>query len=312
MVALASFRSSSLSFAVVATACQLVGDVGADGLRHKRLSLSYYDSAGFGFLREPDLEAFIADQMTVFPCLQVLEESFTPFYQCTAVRKLFFFLDPQRKGKIKIKDLATCTMLDDFFALRHANLPEAELASNWFSSHNALRVYSMYLRLDMDRNGLLSREELQHFGGRGLTSVFVERVFQQCHTYDDEIDYKTFLDFVLAMENKQTPQSLRFFWRFLDVQNKGFLSIFDINYFFREVAMQLERSGHPVVEVVDVKDEIFDMVKPADPLKITLEDLEKSNVGGTVISMLIDMQAFYEYDNRESFLAQDDDDEGTL
>ena len=35
--------------------------------------------------------------------------------------------------------------------------------------------------------------------------VFLERVFQECLTYEGEMDYKTYLDFVLAIENKREP-----------------------------------------------------------------------------------------------------------
>ena len=46
------------------------------------------------------------------------------------------------------------------------------------------------------------------------------------------------------------------------------------------------------------------MVKPKDPNKITFEDLASSGVGETVMSLLVDMEAFYQYDNRESLIAQ--------
>jgi serine/threonine-protein phosphatase 2A regulatory subunit B'' len=36
----------------------------------------------------------------------------------------------------------------------------------------------------------------------GLTSIFIDRVFEEFQTFEGEMDYKTFLDFVLAMENK--------------------------------------------------------------------------------------------------------------
>ena len=32
------------------------------------------------------------------------------------------------------------------------------------------------------------------------------RVFQECLTYEGEMDYKTYLDFILALENRKTPQ----------------------------------------------------------------------------------------------------------
>lgn len=48
------------------------------------------------------------------------------------------------------------------------------------------------------------------------------------------------------------------------------------------------------------QDEIFDMVKPADPTFITLADLLQSSAGHTVVSMLVDTNGFWMYDNRES------------
>ena len=49
----------------------------------------------------------------------------------------------------------------------------------------------------------------------------------------DTQDYKTYLDFVLALENRKEPQALQYLFRLLDVQNKGFLNVFDLNFFFR-------------------------------------------------------------------------------
>ena len=54
--------------------------------------------------------------------------------------------------------------------------------------------------------------------------------------------------------------------------------------------------------VEDVKDEIFDMVKPADRTKITLRDLVACKVGDTVVGMLTDMHAFWQYDRREQLM----------
>lgn len=56
----------------------------------------------------------------------------------------------------------------------------------------------------MDHNGLLSKNELSKYSW-GLTDIFIDRVFEEYQTFEGEMDYKTFLDFVLAMENKKTP-----------------------------------------------------------------------------------------------------------
>lgn len=47
------------------------------------------------------------------------------------------------------------------------------------------------------------------------------------------MDYKTYLDFVLALENRHEPQSLHYLFRILDINNHGYLDTFCLNYFFR-------------------------------------------------------------------------------
>ena len=57
----------------------------------------------------------------------------------------------------------------------------------------------------------------------------------------------------------------------------------------------------------DVSDEIFDMVRPADPCKITLRDMIDCGQGDTVVRILIDLNEFWIYKNRESLLAEQED-----
>ena len=161
------------------------------------------------------------------------------------------------------------------------------------------RVYGQYLNLDTDHNGMLSQSELLRYGTGTLTPVFVERIFQECLTYEGEMDYKTYLDFVLAMENKKEPQALQYLFRILDVRHDGYLSVFPLNFFFRAIQEEMRQHKQEPVTFEDVKDEIFDMVKPADPLRITLQDLIRSGQGDTVVSILTDLNGFWSYENRE-------------
>jgi len=202
--------------------------------------------------------------------LQNIPEAFHNYYVITAVRKFFFFLDPKKTGKIYIKDMLTSPILAELYDLRQEKTID-ELVQNWFSTQNAQRVYEAYLKLDLDHNGLLLKSELARYQW-GLTQLFIDRVFEEYQTFEGEMDYKTFLDFVLAMENKKSPQSLAYFWKILDIYGKGAIDSFVINMFFKQVLAKLS-SKDPEAEknfhVEDIKDEIFDMAKPQTPMAIT-------------------------------------------
>ncbi|KAJ6655667.1 hypothetical protein lerEdw1_004903 [Lerista edwardsae] len=300
-------------------------------LYQTRIGLSLYDVAGQGYLRESDLENYILELIPTLPQLDGLEKSFYSFYVCTAVRKFFFFLDPLRTGKfvlllgrrrerrsvsvcrkIKIQDILACSFLDDLLELRDEELSKESQETNWFSAPSALRVYGQYLNLDKDHNGMLSKEELSRYGTGTLTNIFLDRVFQECLTYDGEMDYKTYLDFVLALENRKEPAALQYIFKLLDIENKGYLNVFSLNYFFRAIQEQMKIHGQEPVSFQDVKDEIFDMVKPKDPYKISLQDLINSSQGDTVSSILIDLNGFWTYENREVLVASDNDNTADL
>jgi serine/threonine-protein phosphatase 2A regulatory subunit B'' len=277
-------------------------------LHQTRIQISLYDSAGYGYLKEKDLENFIFELIPSFPQLANLQENFYPFYVITAVRKFFFFLDPKRTGKILIKDILTSPILAEFYELRQESWSPEEAAQNWFSMQSSLKVYDQYLKLDLDRNGMLRKMELLRYPG-GLTSIFVDRVFEEYQTFEGEMDYKTFLDFVLAMENKKSTASLQYFWRIIDVYKQNAVDTFVINMFLRAIIKKLESKERFGFKVDDVKDEIWDMAKPKVPYAITYEDLLACGQGDIIVGMLIDARAFYEYDQRESGIDPEEMDE---
>jgi len=177
------------------------------------------------------------------------------------------------------------------------------LASNWFSASNALRVYSQYLQLDADQNGMLSRRELSAYQNGILTQVCIERIFEECNTFSGEIDFRVYLDIVLALENRSAKASQRFLFKLLDMNHVGRVGLSEVRYFFSHVVAQLQAMGHEAVDVANVCDEVMDMVRPKTQGSFTLNDLIASKVGGIACGILLDTAAFILYDKREEIRA---------
>ena len=95
----------------------------------------------------------------------------------------------------------------------------------------------------------------------------------------------------------------------MDVKHQGFINTFCLNYFFRDILKQMEKLNQDPVKFEDVKDEIFDMVRPKDPIRITLEDLINCGNGDTVVSILIDLNGFWSYENREVLVSDNSDEQ---
>lgn len=77
------------------------------------------------------------------------------------------------------------------------------------------------MELDVDQNGMLSRKELESYGKYRYNRLFIQRVFEECQTFGGEMDYKNYLDFVLALNDVHSPSSISYLFRILDINGRG-------------------------------------------------------------------------------------------
>ncbi|XP_016984162.2 serine/threonine-protein phosphatase 2A regulatory subunit B'' subunit gamma-like isoform X1 [Drosophila rhopaloa] len=270
------------------------------------IGLSLYDEIGQGYLNEIDLECYITDIIpTLAQVSNHLHPSFERFYVCTVVKKVFFFLDHLHTRRIRIKDIVSSGLLSQLLELRDSAKSRDLVVNetgNWFSMPAVLEVYENYLDLDRDHDGMLSKKELSQYGSGSLSPIFLDRAFEVCRTYNGEMDYKTFLDFYFAMEYRKTLSAMHYIFRILDINQQGYLTAQTLRYFFDGIEEGIKAVKTVKVNFQDLKDEIFDMVRPKDPMKITLRDLINSGQGETVFSILIEFDKFLAYENREQNL----------
>ena len=262
-----------------------------------KINLSISDFCCEGFLIDKDLENYIKKVIVGFPFYSEISEEIKEYYLLVAQRKFFFFLDPKRTGKIFINDIVTSNILAEFLDLEKVT-SKKEMEYNWFSLYNFSRIYRKYVLLDKDKNGLLSKKELIKYSP-GLTAIFIDRIFEEYQKYDNAIDFKQFIDFVLAMENKKDPASIQYIWRALDVNHNNKVDTFIINMFFKDIVKKLLNRDKGEYRIDDIKDELWDMIGPKNPLYITLQDVLNSTYSDTVLSLLIDAKAFYQHDQKE-------------
>uniref|UniRef100_F1KRN3 Serine/threonine-protein phosphatase 2A regulatory subunit B'' subunit gamma n=1 Tax=Ascaris suum TaxID=6253 RepID=F1KRN3_ASCSU len=292
---------------------------------NKIIALSYYDSSGKGFLTDDDLTEYISEEyISRSPSLCMLEACGSygrNYYLTMAVRKFFFFLDPMHHRRIRIIDVVSSGFLEELESV--VNAPEiideedksSECVSstlksdeppNWFSKANCQQVADLYLQLDSDGNGLLSFAEMSDF--RHVTNAFMQRVFEVHQSYENsEIDLRGFCDLLLAMNYKDDPVALTYYFRALDVNEDGYLDSSDLAFFYSDLAdlyNEYVDGFLPTPLFDDIKSEIFDICRPKDPLRISLKDLIACGKGGTIVGMLTDLDCLWKYENRDDLACQ--------
>uniref|UniRef100_A0A146LDM6 Serine/threonine-protein phosphatase 2A regulatory subunit B'' subunit gamma n=1 Tax=Lygus hesperus TaxID=30085 RepID=A0A146LDM6_LYGHE len=107
-----------------------------------------------------------------------------------------------------------------------------------------------------------------------------------------EMDYRKFVDFVIAVE--KLPQCSRplFFWHIFDLDRAGVLTPLTINYFFRETHAKLVSANLVVPSQEVVMGELFDLIPTSSPLCITQNEFVSAPQVGLFVSLVIDCLAF--------------------
>ncbi|GMP76670.1 hypothetical protein CsSME_00033251 [Camellia sinensis var. sinensis] len=254
-------------------------------LTQARIDMSELDEDSDGFLQPHEMEVYIRGLIPNLAQLRDMPAAFFQMYCRIAAHKFFFFCDPHRRvyfaEKGCIKKILLSNYLQELMELHQESEEEVtdiEQAENWFSLTSAQRICDMFLALDKDMNGTLSKQELREYVDGTLTDIFIERAFDEHVRHGKtgggnarEMDFESFLDFVLALENKDTPEGLTYLFQCLDLRGRGYLTTTDIHTLFRDVHQKWIEGGNYELCIEDVRD--WDMVKPSDPLRITLADL---------------------------------------
>lgn len=149
-------------------------------LNRTRVELSKYDAVGKGYLIEYELEHYLKSQLPFLDQIKDIERWFIPYYLCTVSRRFFFFLDPIRVGRVRICDVMASGLLESFFALGYKT--KIKSASDYFTLSSVKRVYDNYVKLDINKDGSLSRDELSRMStGMGHLSKFFIDFFFATH-----------------------------------------------------------------------------------------------------------------------------------
>lgn len=95
------------------------------------------------------------------------------------------------------------------------------------------------------------------------------------------MDYKTFLDLILALDNKTTPEAMMYFWRVLDLEKCGRLSPKAITYFYNDIFDGLRSTGYEMPFAENIVIEVFDILACNDSRGPTFDSFIKSGQGHT-------------------------------
>eukprot|EP00892_Ulva_mutabilis_P006966 jgi/Ulvmu1/4641/UM002_0372.1 len=234
-----------------------------------------------------------------------------PLWQIFATRRLAF--PYSKRGLVPILKIAQEPAMHLLATYSARGTSDVE----WFSFQKLQDVKNKFVELDEDGDGHLTPDELARVrpGALGLSSMvpyFVQRVFEQhvqgCapQTKQPGMSMTEFVDFLMAWNHRGQQHATKYFFKVLDVENRGYLTARVIEMWCVHVHdLAVDRFGWVGdYNPLDTKDEVFDMVKPKRSDRITLQDMIHQNGNehraADTCGLMVDAACLMEYEQRES------------
>ncbi|CAD7698499.1 unnamed protein product [Ostreobium quekettii] len=292
-------------------------------MRKLHLDLSTYDREGCGIVALKGLEEYLG-HCQLFE-RQGMDKKRIQQANQVAVQK-FAFHHVLRNEQMRVVDLLTSTVMEELQEVRRAMESATDRrrvadSGSWFSRQVIETVLDSFFDLSGPTGGdRVTLQMLLEFEGTKFSELFVRRLFEE-HVSSSRageegvsssgdkgrtegtMGLMDFTRFVVAWRDRSSKAAVRYFFSIFDAQNHGYLDYVDVRTFFKEIHELWKGSGQDSQDepgmCENVVNEIFAMVNPASPGRITKDDLFKCGKAVTVIGILSDMWEFYRHEHGE-------------
>ncbi|OLY80572.1 Serine/threonine-protein phosphatase 2A regulatory subunit B'' subunit beta [Smittium mucronatum] len=123
---------------------------------------------------------------------------------------------------------------------------------------------------------------------------------------DHTMNYLEFIWFLLSEVDKTTEVAAGYWFRIMDLDEDGVLTVFEMEYFYDEQIrrMQNDTSTGDTIPMRDILCQLFDLINPSHKTTITLKDIlnTPSQIRPIFFDAFLNLNRFCEHDSRSSLL----------
>ncbi|XP_037551206.1 serine/threonine-protein phosphatase 2A regulatory subunit B'' subunit alpha [Nematolebias whitei] len=147
---------------------------------------------------------------------------------------------------------------------------------------------------------------------RTSSNRIIERLFSGAVTRGNAVQkegrmsYAEFVWFLMSEEDKKNPTSIEYWFRCMDVDGDGVLSMYELEYFYEEQCERMESMGIEPLPFQDLLCQMLDLVKPESTGKITLSDLKRCRMAHIFFDTFFNLEKYLDHEQRDPFAIQKD------
>ncbi|KAF7991987.1 hypothetical protein HCN44_010788 [Aphidius gifuensis] len=237
-----------------------------------------------------DLVCLVQDVVETHPGLTFLKEAteFHSRYVHTVIARIFYCVNRCWSGKISITEIRKSNILDIIDLLEHEE--DINQVTSYFSYEHFYVIYCKFWELDRDHDLLIDKMDLTRHNDHALSTRLIERVFSGAVTrggingaqqHSDKMSYTEFVWFLLSEEDKNHPTAIEYWFRCMDLDGDGYLSMYELEYFYEEQLDRMEAIGMETLPFEDCLCQMLDMIHPSIPRKISLNHEQRDPFAST-------------------------------
>ncbi|KAI1899619.1 hypothetical protein AGOR_G00063650 [Albula goreensis] len=272
---------------------------------------------GCNYLEQEDFIPFLQDVVNSHTGLAFLKEAcdFHSRYITTVVQRIFYNVNRSWTGRITCSELRKSSFLQNVALLEEEE--DVNQLTEYFSYEHFYVIYCKFWELDTDHDLYIDQRDLARHNDQAISHKMIERIFSGTVTRDKRVQregrmsYADFVWFLISEEDKKTTTSIEYWFRCMDLDGDGVLSMYELEYFYQEQCQKLETMAIEPLPFEDCLCQMLDLVKPAVPGKITLHDLKRCKLSHVFFDTFFNIEKYLDHEQKDPFsVVRDGETEG--
>lgn len=268
--------------------------------------LTIHSPQGRDYLEDSDFIPLVQDIVETHPGLTFLQEApeFHSRYVNTVIARIFYCVNRSWSGKITVTELRKSNFLSTLALLEDED--DINQVMDFFSYEHFYVIYCKFWELDKDHDLLIDKHDLARHNDHAINSRTIDRIFSGAvikgkSALDGKMSYPQFCWFLLSEEDKRHPTSVEYWFRVMDLDGDGVISMYEMEYFYEEQMQKMEALGIEKLPFEDCLCQMLDLVRPKDSHRITLADLKNCKMTHIFFDTFINLDKFLDHEQRDPF-----------
>ncbi|KFQ54807.1 Serine/threonine-protein phosphatase 2A regulatory subunit B'' subunit alpha, partial [Nestor notabilis] len=262
------------------------------------------------YLEQEDFIPLLQDVVETHPGLTFLKDApeFHSRYITTVIQRIFYTVNRSWSGKITLTELRKSNFLQTLALLEEED--DINQITDYFSYEHFYVIYCKFWELDTDHDLYISQKDLARYSDQALSNRIIERIFSSAVVRGNEVQkegrmsYADFVWLLISEEDKRSATSIEYWFRCMDLDGDGVLSMYELEYFYEEQCERMEVMGIEPLPFHDLLCQMLDLVKPEREGRVTLRDLKRCRMAHVFYNTFFNLEKYLDNEQRDPFAVQ--------